>query len=193
MNRRISAVVLVLLLAGCPASGTGPTPAGEEPTATTTTVPAPTTATQVTTTVTQEPTTTEHTAGESFVVGTGATRLRYTVTGVNASDRIGGEFGISADAQFVSVALIVTNVGENRTRLTFDRFALIDSRNQTYLPDQEATLFVDEAITARDLAPGATVRGVVVFDVPLNQRNHRLRVAPSNATSTAEAHYVELG
>jgi hypothetical protein len=33
------------------------------------------------------------------------------------------------------------------------------------------------------VAPGATLTGVVVFDVPPDEANRRLRIAPANATA----------
>jgi len=190
MEWRTALVALAVVLAGCPSANTGSgTPTGTTtdaatPTATPT---PPATPTPIPTAVPQSRT---YTVGESFVVGTGTDRLRYTVRNVTVTDRVGGEFGPAADRRFVVVRLTVTSVGGNYVRLTSDAFALV-SRNETYPPDDAAMLFVDDALDLRDVAPGATLGGVVVFDVPPDEERRRLRIDPANATA-GEPQYVAL-
>jgi len=174
---RLILVVALLLLAGCPnlpAGGeTGPASSTDAATATTTPSQTPTdTATAVSR---------EHRLDEQFVV-TGEHRIRYEVTGVNRTDRIGGEFGIAADEQFVVVTVTVTHVGDNVTRLTSDVFTLATADNETYAPDAQAMNAADNALLVRDLAPGASVTGVVVFDTTADS-GLRLRVEPINGTT----------
>jgi hypothetical protein len=192
MEWRTTLIALAVVLAGCPSANTGSGTTTDAATATATptgtpTSPATATPTPIPTAVPQSR---NYTVGESFVVGTGTDRLRYTVRNVTVTDRVGGEFGPAADRRFVVVRLTVTSVGGNYVRLTSDAFALV-SRNETYPPDDAAMLFVDDALDLRDVAPGATLGGVVVFDVPPDEERRRLRVDPANATA-GEPQYVAL-
>lgn len=193
MRWRPLLVAGLLLLAGCP---------GDVPTAGTDTGPGsgdltPTDTPQTATAATASPTSSgtatassrEHQVGESFVVGTGSTRLRYQITDVERTDRIGGEFGIAADEQFVVVSVTVTNAGDNVTRLTSEVFTLATSGEQLREPDGQAMNVAENALVFRDLAPGATVSGVVIFDTA-SESGLRLRVAPVNGT--APSHSVAL-
>jgi len=143
-------------------------------------------------TVTTRPQSTEHTLDESFVVGDGATRQRYVITGANRTDQVGGEFGVSADQEFLVISLEVTNTGDNATRLTSDVFTLVDSEGQTYATDSQAMTFIDEALVLRRPSPGVSIKGVVIFDIPSERQGLRLRIEPVNSTSESDAHYVEI-
>lgn len=192
MEWRTILVALVVVLAGCPSGNAGTETPEATPTATPTTAATPTaTATATATPVpTAAPQSRTYTVGESFVVGTGEDRLRYTVTNVTVTDRVGGEFGPTADEQFVVVNLTVTSVG-SYVRLTSDAFALVTA-NGTHPPDDGAMLFVDDALALRSVAPGAIRSGVVVFDVPPDAEDRRLRIQPANATA-GQPQYVVLG
>lgn len=186
-------IALAVVLAGCPSANTGngtgaptgtatdtPTPtAAPTPTPTATPTPAPTAAPQSRT----------YAVGESFVVGTGEDRLRYAVTNVTTTRRVSGEFGPTADEQFVVIRLNVVSV-DGYVRLTSGAFALVTA-NGIQSPDDAAMLFVDDALALRDVAPGATLTGVVVFDVMPDGTNRRLRIAPANATA-GQPQYVAL-
>ncbi|WP_049937465.1 DUF4352 domain-containing protein [Haloplanus natans] len=189
MGWRTIVVALAVVLAGCPSANTG----GPTPTVTDTATSTPTATPTATPTPTPVPTAAlqsrNYTVDESFVVGTGDDRLRYTVTNVTETDRVGGEFGPAADRQFVVVNLTVTSV-EGYVRLTSDAFALVTA-NGTHPPDESAMLFVDEALTLRNVASGATLRGVVVFDVSPDGGTQRLRITPANATA-GQSQYVVL-
>ena len=119
---------------------------------------------------------TEGILNESFVVGTGPNRIRYTITSIGRADRVGGEFGIDADAQFVVVGVTVTNLGDNITRVTGDAFTLVAGDGEQYSTDGQAMNAAEDALLVRDLGPNATVRGVLIFDVPPIRDSLRLRV-----------------
>jgi len=193
MEWRPLVVALAVVLAGCPSADPGggtttptspatPTASPATPTATRTATPTPA--------VTAAPKSRNYTVNEAFVVGTGGHRLRYTATNVTVTDRVGGEFGTAADEQFVVVRLRVTAIGGSGVRLTSDAFGLA-SRSETYPADREAMLFVDRALDLRTVAPGATVEGVVVFDVSPEAEGRRLRIEPANATA-GQPQYVVL-
>jgi hypothetical protein len=192
MKWRTVVVALAVVLAGCPSADTGtePTPTVTDTATTTPTQPPTGTAPSTPTPIpTAAPQSRNYTIDESFVVGTGDDRLRYTVTNVTETDRVGGEFGPAADRQFVVVNLTVTSVGRY-VRLTSDAFTLVTA-NGTHPPDDSAMLFVDEAVTLRNVASGATLNGVVVFDVPPDGGTRRLRITPANATA-GQSQYVVL-
>lgn len=194
MDARILALALVILLAGCP--GYGPDSSTGQTQTTTTGVSTPIATSAVTSTTTPTDTartrSTEHAPSESFVVGTGPAQLRYVVTEANRTEQVGGEFGVSADEEFVIISLEVTNLGANATRLTSDVFTLVDSVGQTYATDSQAMAFLDETLVLRRLSPDVTIDGVVIFDVPSDRQGLRLRIDPVNGTATSDAHYVEL-
>ena len=119
-------------------------------------------------------------------------RLRYVVTGVDTTDRVGGEFGTDADRQFVVVRLEVTNRGSTPTRLTGDGVTLVDADGGTYETDGSAMVLVAGSLDLRTLGPGATVEGVVVFDAPPDGQGRRLRIDPVNASAPGRPQYVRL-
>jgi len=182
MDWRALVVALIVVLAGCPSANTGSETAATETAGPSTATGSPT--------ATAMPTPTTDAVSESFVVGTGEDRLRYTVTNVTVTDRVGGEFGPTADQQFVVVRLNVTGVA-GYVRLTSDAFRLVDARNRTYPTDDSAMLLVDDALALRNVRPGATVEGVVVFDVPADASERRLRIDPANETA-GQSQYVAL-
>jgi len=199
MKWRTALVALAVVLAGCPSANTGSGTGTAAPTGTPTETETGTVTDTVTATSTPTATPTPaltaasasrtYAVGESFVVGTGEDRLRYTVTNVTVTDQVRGEFGPTADRQFVVVRVNVTSV-EGYVRLTSDAFALVTA-NGTRPPDDAAMLLVDDALALRDVAPGATLTGVVVFDVPPDGANRRLRIDPANATA-GQPQYVAL-
>jgi len=194
MNYRVLVVAFVILLAGCPSGGPDGSTGQTETTTTAVSTPTATSAVTPMTTPTDTagPQSTEHTPNESFVVGTGPAQLRYVVTEINRTDQVGGEFGVSADEGFVVISLEVTNLGENATRLTSGVFTLVDSEGQTYATDNQAMVFLDEALVLRRPSPGVTIDGVVIFDIPADRQGLRLRIEPVNGTTAADAHYVEI-
>jgi hypothetical protein len=185
---RVILVAVVVVLAGCP-DGTSNTAdeigsdVPDSPSA-----PAPSSTAVDSTPITRTPTEmaggtdtdvrplTEETLDEPFVVGTGSNRIRYTITSIGRADRIGGEFGIDADAQFVVVGVTVTNLGDNITRVTGDAFTLVADDGERYPTDGQAMNADEDALLVRDLGPNATVRGVLIFDVPPTREAVRLRV-----------------
>lgn len=191
MKWRTVLIALTVVLAGCPSANTG---GGTAPTTgtvtdTPTATPTPTQTATPTSAPTAAAESRTYAVGESFVVGTGEDRLRYTVTNVTVSDRVSGEFGPTADRQFVVVGVTVTSV-EGYVRLTSDAFALVTA-NGTRSTDDAAMLFVDDALDLREVAPGATLTGVVVFDVAPDETDRRLRIDPANATA-GQPQYVAL-
>jgi hypothetical protein len=185
---RVILVAIVVVLAGCP-GGTSNTadsigsdvpesPSEPAPSATAVdSTPATRTSAKVSGgTDTDAHPLTEGILNESFVVGTGSNRIRYTITSIDRTDRVGGEFGIDADAQFVVVGVTVTNLGDNITRVTGDAFTVVAGDGERYPTDGQATNADEDALLVRDLGPNATVRGVLIFDVPPTRESLRLRV-----------------
>jgi hypothetical protein len=184
VNWRVLLVAIVVVLAGCPGGasntaddiGADVPESPSEPAPSSTAVDSTPTARSGGADTDVRPLT-EEILDESFVVGTGSNRIRYTITSIGRSDRVGGEFGIDADAQFVVVEVTVTNLGDNITRVTGDGFTLVAADGAQYPTDGQAMNAAEDALLVRDLGPNATVRGVLVFDVPPTRDSLRLRVA----------------
>jgi hypothetical protein len=121
---------------------------------------------------------------ESFVVGTRSNRIRYTVTSISRTDRVGGEFGIEADERFVVMGVTVTNLGDNITRVTADSFTVVADDGDRYPTDGQAMNADEDALLVRELGPNATVRGVLIFDVPPTRDSLRLRVTAPGSDTT---------
>lgn len=185
-NWRVLLVAIVVVLAGCPggASNTADDIGSDVPDSPSAPAPSSTAVDSTPTarsdgTETDARPLTEETLDESVVVGTGANRIRYTITSIGRADRIGGEFGIDADAQFVVVGVTVTNLGDNVTRVTGNMFTVVAADGAQYPTDGQAMNAAEDALLVRDLGPDATVRGVLVFDVPPTSDSLRLRVTVS--------------
>lgn len=185
---RVLLVAVVVVLAGCPggASNTADDVGSDEPGSPSDPAPSSTAVdtTPITRTATATPGGTETDAhpltdgirNESFVVGTGSNRIRYTVTSIGRTDRVGGEFGIEADERFVVVGVTVTNLGDNITRVTADSFTVVADDGNRYPTDGQAMNAAEDTLLVRELGPNATVRGVLIFDVPPTRDSLRLRV-----------------
>jgi|GEM_PF-3124133 len=185
---RVILVAIVVVLAGCPGGtsntadniGSDVPESPSEPAPSSTAVdstPITRTSTEMSGgTDTDARPLTEGILNESFVVGTGSNRIRYTITSIDRADRVGGEFGIDADAQFVVVGVTVTNLGDNITRVTGNAFTVVAGGGERYPTDGQAMNADEDALLVRDLGPNATVRGVLIFDVPPTREALRLRV-----------------
>jgi len=185
---RVILVAIVVVLSGCPGDTSNAADDIESDVPESPSEPAPSSTAAESTSITR---TSAETSGgtdtdahpltegilnESFVVGTGSNRIRYTITSIGRADRVGGEFGIGADAQFVVVGVTVTNLGDNITRVTGDAFTLVAGDGERYPTDGQAMNAAEDALLVRDLGPNATVRGVLIFDVPSTRESLRLRV-----------------
>jgi len=185
---RVILVALIVVLAGCPSTTSNTADGVESDVAGSPSEPAPSSTAVDSTPITRTSTETasgadadvrpltEGLLNESFVVGTGSNRIRYTITDIDRTDRVGGEFGIDADTQFVVLRVTVTNLGDNITRVTGDAFRLVAADGEQYPTDGQAMNAAEDALLVRDLGPNATVRGALVFDVPPTRDSLRLRV-----------------
>jgi len=181
-NWRVILVAIVVVLAGCPSGpsntvdDTGSKISGSPSEPASASTAADSMPTEMSGGTANDHSLTGEALNESFVVGTGANRVRYTITDRSRADRIGGEFGIDADTQFVVVRVTVTNLGDNITRVTGNMFTLIAADGEQYPTDSQAMNAAEDALLVRDLGPDATVRGVLIFDVPPARESLRLRV-----------------
>lgn len=134
-----------------------------------------------------------HGMNESFVVGSGAKQVRYTVTDVRTQGAVGGLYGSEeAAGEFVIVRIQIENVGDESFQLSSNVFHLVDEQERTYDTDPDAMVYLDNSMSYEQVNPGLTIEGVVVFDVPPDQQERWLRVDPAGIFSGAESHYVVL-
>jgi hypothetical protein len=134
---------------------------------------------------------TNHSMDEPFEVGTGDKTAEYEVTEVDTGQASGFE---EADGMYVAVEMAITNVGDESFEVRSDQFTLLNSADQSYTVDSEATVYVDDGLAfGEQVDPGLESTGVVVFDVPEETDTFRLKIEPAGVVSGADAHFVDLG
>lgn len=134
----------------------------------------------------------EHQTGETFTVGSGDKQVEYTVTDVKTASNVGGEYGEDADAQFVIVTVEMTNNAQESFSVSTEPYRLVDSQDRKYEVDTDAQGWAENSILYEQLDPGVTKTGVLIFDVPEDQSERKLRIEPAGMFSTADAHVVVL-
>lgn len=199
-TRRRLLFALSAVLAGCVGEPATPPPVPtpeRRPTSTTTRSASPTST--ETPTPTQTPTDTPtrtatpgleartHLVGTTFTVGT-LRPVSYRVTAVELTSSLGTGYGsFRPDGVFLLVGFTVRNVGENPVVVERTDFTLVDDRRVVPV-DVEATgrLPASRGVphrVVRELHPGQDVSGWLVFDVPEDTRDWRLRIQPPDRTA----------
>lgn len=148
----------------------------------------------------EEPETVTHQIGDTFSVGEGDQVVEYTVNSANTYEAIGGEFSQQEpNGIFLVVQLELSNQSDESFRITSNAFSALDSEGNSFDPDTEASIYVEqdsrvdgEAISFSQLNPGLSSSGVLVFDVPEGEEM-RLQIEPSGMFDTGSTHEVELG
>ena len=102
--------------------------------------------------------------GEPLKVGD----VEYTVTSKSLATNVGGEWGKTANGQYVVVDVTVKNVGKKTITVTDGFFKLLQ-KDVTFESDSTASIYAQEGDGSKfflnELNPGNTVSGKVVFDV----------------------------
>ena len=116
---------------------------------------------------------------EAFQFGS----LRLAVTGIRLSTMVSeGRDTLEAIEQFASVLLTVRNTSDAPVSLA-GRLLLLDGQGRIFSPDAEATAAAALRAESRrdglvvDLQPGLETELVVVFQVPEEAENFRLRLS----------------
>jgi hypothetical protein len=136
--------------------------------------------------------------GESFVVGSGDKKLRYTVTDWKTLDSVGGEFTkTTPTGTYLVVVFEVKNVGQESVNLRSGMYKGIDSQDRTFSTDSEAMIAGSkdqlgaEPVSYDQINPGLSRNAAVVFDVGSGE--YRMMFSPAGVFSGANDHFVTLG
>ncbi|GAA2333309.1 hypothetical protein GCM10010170_012460 [Dactylosporangium salmoneum] len=106
-------------------------------------------------------------------------KLRFTVAKFACGTKELGDWPLvrRPKGQFCLVDLKVENTGGSTGRLWIGNQKLRDSGGTEYGPDEWSLVYYDKSRPlANDIAPGATVQGTVVYDVPAGLTFTELRV-----------------
>lgn len=128
-----------------------------------------------------------HDMGESFVVGDGEKRTRYTVTDAWVEPDPDRD-----DREYIYVNVTATNVAKESFTLSANVFAVTDTKHRHY--DAYNTIrFVDfDDMMGQTLKPDLTESGTLYFQVPVEQTDRQLLIEPAGTFSTAANHTVDL-
>lgn len=129
--------------------------------------------------------------GESFVVND----IEYTVNNVRTTSVLQSPISPSeADGVYIIVDLTMTNVGDEATRISNSDITLVDGQGRVHETSSDGMFTYEDTIgiLGEQANPGITHEGAVIFDVPPNQENWRLRVTDSSFLSKDEHYFVEL-
>lgn len=95
-------------------------------------------------------------------------KFEFTVTSVEAGvARIGGDFGVDAQGQFLLVNVTVTNIGDEAQYFDGSSQKLTDTAGRTHSSDGSAAIYLEDSNSfLNQINPGNSVEGVIVYDVP---------------------------
>jgi Domain of unknown function (DUF4352) len=109
-------------------------------------------------------------AEKTYKIGDKATDgdYRFTVTKIKCGVRqVGDSYSNEkAQGQFCLVSLRVKNVGKDPINYSEENQALIDSKGNSYSPDDEAWIHMGDSNVLGEINPGNTLKTIVPFDVP---------------------------
>jgi hypothetical protein len=140
-----------------------------------------------------------HGMNESFVVGGDGEAIEYTVENAYTTEYISGFDLQETDGQFIAIELEMLNVGDETYDITDRHLVLLDSQDREFEADNEAmtwagqdSRFRAEPINFEQLSPGVSTSGLVVYEIPADESELRLRIEPTGFFSGADEHTVEL-
>jgi len=111
-----------------------------------------------------------------------------------------GRLNKQADGSFVIVTLDVTNAGQDSTMISSSNFEIVDAQERTYAPDTEAMTYFEsmsdgvgpfQTLTFKELGPGLTTEGSVVFDIPEDDKGLVFKACSGGFSSECDS--VPLG
>lgn len=134
-----------------------------------------------------------HESGDTFEVGDGDQTIAYTVTNARTGSSVGGQFiSEEADGQFIVIDVSMENRGSEPVDISSNQFKLVDGEGNTYEPDTDAMITVDNSVVFEELSPDVSQDGVVVFDVPSGKSGWKLQIEPAGFGSGATKHRVNI-
>ena len=96
-------------------------------------------------------------------------KFEFTVTGVKTATKVGDQYlGKEAQGQFLLYSVTVKNIGDKAQLFDASSQRLYDSEGKEYSADSEAGIYLGDAGNAflKQINPGNSVKGQIVFDVP---------------------------
>lgn len=120
--------------------------------------------------------------------------MEIVVSNVMEDDHIGGDDQIWGEAQtrgkFVSVSMIITNLGDSEIRVDSSEFKLI-ADGKTYSPSVDPAVveaFGGSFLFYKSINPNMDMLGMVAFEVPVDLTDYSLLITPSGTDEKAIIH-----
>ena len=108
-------------------------------------------------------TTSNYGFGDEVKVG----EMVYVVDSAHTAQYIGTDFmGVQADGIFVVVDLTIKNTGSETKHISSSFMKIVDGEGRIFESDEEAWIYYDDNLVFKQLQPGLSTRGKVIFDVP---------------------------
>lgn len=121
--------------------------------------------------------------------------MRYTITNVQTTKTLEGFFSIKeAGGIFYIISITVENQGTEPREYFTPYFRIFDSQKREFSDDREAPSYASEygkELFFEQLQPGLSKEGIIVFDLPTDAIDLKLRV--KNGVWGLSDAYVNLG
>lgn len=121
-------------------------------------------------------------AGARFGTPVRDGKFEFTVTGVKTASKVGTDvFGKQAQGQFLLYSVTVKNIGDKAQLFDASSQKLYDTEDKEYSADSEAGIYLGDAGNAflKQINPGNSVKGQIVFDVPKETKVAKLELHDS--------------
>ena len=109
-------------------------------------------------------------------------KFEFVVTKVaDGGTQIGGsDFGEKAQGAFTLVHVTVTNIGDEPQMMLDSNQKVTDTKGRQFAPSSSAGLYIkDNDIWVKEINPGNTLKGVIVYDMPKGSKPARLELHDS--------------
>ncbi len=107
-------------------------------------------------------------------------KFEFTVTEVETGvSSVGGQFGETADGQFVLVHISVENIGD-KPQTFFDSEQIVrDAKGREFSSDSAGVYIDGNDIWLTEVNPGNTAKGVLVYDMPTDAQPSEIELHDS--------------
>lgn len=102
--------------------------------------------------------------------------MEIKVEGVESSDHIGGDFGVTPDGKYMLIDVSITNGKKEAVTMDSSFFTIVEPDGTEYKADDEAWIYLDDPIIYEEINPKNTKTGKVVFDLPESVQDAVLKV-----------------
>ncbi len=130
-----------------------------------------------------------HQLDETLKVG----NIAYKVTNLRTREVIGDSYlQETASGEYVLVDLWVRNDADEPVWFTNSNIVIEDSQGREYSIDSSSFMMLENTFAFEQLQPGLEESGTLLYDVPEDQEERKLKIKPNNMFSSEDPHYVEL-